>query len=132
MEPVFVGKSPFEADDIKKYEYLNPVWEKLNNVPEGITAEEMWKDLNLDVKKGNDLLKELANEFMQKFINSMKNPLNFLEIATDKFYEKNLRNCWTFDKVMLLVTRVKGGKVEIPDNVVFNKWKTNWLEDKGM
>ena len=73
-------KSPYEADDIEKYKYLNPIWEKLNNIPDnpGITPDELFKDLGLDEEKANALLRELSNEFIQKFLKRKLSPVQHI------------------------------------------------------
>lgn len=134
MKDIFIGKSPYEVEDLEKYEALEPVWKKLSNTPEdpGITPQELYEDIDIEPETANKLTQELAQEFIQKFLKSMKNPLNFFKLAKDSFYEKNLANCWAFDKIMLLVTRVKGGNVELPENPVFDSWKEKWYESRGM
>jgi hypothetical protein len=122
---VDVSGSKYDVDDITKYEYLNPVWSVLENTPEkGITSKELWDQTELDPVKGNKLMQELANEFMQKVLH------NFVGLFVDK---KQIVNSWAFDKVMLLTTRIETGSgVMLPDNMVFNMWKREWRKKRGM
>lgn len=116
----------FEADDITVYKYLDPVWDILESVPSDIriTSNELWEKTGLDVKIANQLLKDLVSEFMNKMLNNITSLI---------FNNKLVVDTWLFDKVMLLSTRVAtGGGVNLPDNMVMNMWKQEWLKKRGV
>lgn len=122
----------FDIVDRDKYSYLDPLWTLLENTPDDVklTYDEIYTRLKLDPLSCDKMVNEFANEWMNNFIKQMKNPLKFIKIARDDFYDKQLKNNWGFDKVMLLVTRVQGSR-ELPDNPIFNDWKNRWIEDRG-
>jgi len=124
---VEMSANSFDVEDREKYEYLDPVWKVLENTPEkGITAKELWDRTGLDSVKGNQLLKEMQNEFMNKFLEK-KNMLSLL------MNNSLVARTWVFDKIMLLVTRLETGSgVDLPDNLVMNNWKKEWRKQRGV
>ncbi len=126
MKNIDLAGSKFEADDITKYKYLNPIWGILENTPEDmkITSQELWEQSELNPKIGNPLLHEMTVEWMNKIIN------NIWALARNN---EQVVHTWLFDKCMLLMTRVDtGGVTKIPNNFVFNKWKKLWREKRGL
>lgn len=120
-----VAGSVFDVDDREYYRYLDPVWELLENTPDkGITSKVLWEQTGLDADRGNVLLKDLANEFMQKVMD---------HITRFLMHPKELTHSWAFDKVMLLTSRVDDGSgVTIPDNMAFRMLRKEWLKQRGM
>lgn len=132
---VIIGRSNFDVEDISKYEYLNPIWKVLENTSEkGITTVELFKQVGLDEKKTNTLVKEIMMVFQNALIREMRNPLKMFSMGNDKWYDKNLANSWVFDKIMLLATRVDTGNPDDPmdGNPFMEVWKNKWLEQRGM
>jgi len=124
---VEISANSFDVKDREKYEYLDPVWDVLENTPEkGITAEELWDCTDLDPVKGNQLLKELQNEFMSKFLEKK----NMMALIMNNSL---VARTWVFDKIMLLVTRLDTSSgVDLPDNLVMNNWKKEWRKQRGV
>ena len=123
MNKIDVGKTKFDVD-IKKYEYLNPIWTVLNEIPHDstITAQELWEKTGLDPERGNRLLREFSQDFMNVFAK------HFLSLL---FSKKELTHSWTFDKVMLLCTRIDtGNTMSLPDNPVMNQMKQEWMKNR--
>ena len=124
-DDVDVSGSKYDVEDRACYDYLKPIWEVLENVPEqGITSDELWKQSKLDKEHGNKLIKQLQNEFQNNVLN------NITGLFLNK---KEIVNSWAFDKIMLLVTKINTNSgVQLPDNMVFNMWKKEWRKKRGI
>lgn len=130
-----IGGSRFDIEDKSKYEYLSPIWFVLENTGEkGITTKELFEQTSLDEKKANSLVNEMVVVFQNALMKETCNPLKMLGMGNDKWYDKNLRNCWVFDKLMLLATRIDTGNPDDPmdGNPFMDVWKNKWLEQRGM
>lgn len=129
-----IGGSKYDVENINEYDYLKPIWDVLNNIPDkGITSDELFKTTKLDEKQANQLVKKMMNEFQNKFMKELKNPIKAMYNFSKKdFYEKNLANCWVFDKMMLLGTKIDTGNPNPMDgNPFMTKFKNKWIEMRG-
>jgi hypothetical protein len=131
---IVVGGSKYDVENIEHYDYLKPIWEILNNIPEkGITSEELFKQTSLDEKQANTLIKNMMTEFQNKFMKELEHPFKMMfKFSKKDFYDKNLGNCWAWDKMMLLATKIDTGQPNPMDNNPFmNKFKQQWIEKRG-
>lgn len=131
---VIIGGSKYDVPDITKYSYLNPIWKILNNIPDkGITSKKLFEQTKLDEKQANILVREMIMVFQNSFMKELKNPIKMMfKFGKKDFYEKNLANCWVFDKLMLLGTKIDTGNPNVMDNNPFMaKFKQKWNESRG-
>lgn len=131
---IIIGGSSYDVEDINRYDYLEPIWDVLNNTPEkGITSKQLFEQTHLDENRSNKLVKELMNEFQSKFMHDLTNPVKMIfKFSKKDFYEKNLSNCWAWDKMMLLATRIDTGQPHIFDtNPIMLQFKQKWIEQRG-
>lgn len=125
-DDVDIAGSRFDVDDHTKYDYLLPVWKLLEDVPEDIKikSNDVWIQTGLDKEKGNRLMKELQIEFQNKVMK------NFMDLIINK---KHIVCSWTFDKIMLLCTRVDtGSDISLGDSPVMDLWKKEWMKNRGI
>lgn len=131
-EVIDVGKSCFDVDDREKYKILEPLWALLENIPgdQKVKTEDIWRLSNIDPAVGNPLLAEFSAEFQRHMLK------HIMKLA---FNPNQIIDSWTFDKIMLMATRVNTGsgiEVEtgIPDGLggVWDSWKSKWMAKRGI